>query len=149
MPTFLSESPEWTEALGAAWAVEAAPGWVVLLQGDLGSGKTCLVRGMARGLGSPARVHSPTFSLLHVYEGGRLPLYHLDLYRLDGANAVVAAGLDQYLVTEGVTMIEWPERLGAPAGWPDWAVRPRRLRRVRLEMAGPTRRRILYEDAGD
>jgi tRNA threonylcarbamoyladenosine biosynthesis protein TsaE len=146
--TVTSEGPADTEALGRAWGGEVDPGWVILLYGELGAGKTVLVRGLARGLGSPARVHSPTFNLLHVYRGGRLPLFHLDLYRLDGPEAVVNAGLEEYLVNEGVTVIEWPERLVGTAPWPAWAPLPRRLRRVHLEILGPNRRRIVYEDVG-
>jgi len=143
-----TESPTETEAVGRAWGLEAGPGWVVLLYGDLGSGKTVLARGVAQGLGCPARVHSPTFSLLHVYRGGRLPLYHFDLYRLDGPEAIARAGLDEQLVNEGVTVIEWPERLGAGETWPAWAPAPQRLRRVLLEITGPNQREIRYEDLG-
>ncbi|MCS7089446.1 MAG: tRNA (adenosine(37)-N6)-threonylcarbamoyltransferase complex ATPase subunit type 1 TsaE [Verrucomicrobiota bacterium] len=144
----LSDSVEKTEAVGWEWAQEVGPGWVITLHGEVGSGKTTLVRGLARGLASPARVHSPSFSLLHVYRGGRLPLYHLDLYRLEGPESILATGLDQYFVTEGVTIIEWPERLGAGEHWPDWAARPVRLRRVKLEMTGSRTRWITYEDVG-
>lgn len=129
------------------WAQNAAPGWVITLTGDLGAGKTQLVRGMARGLGFVGRVHSPTFNLINIYRGGRLPLYHLDLYRLDQDEGLWLAGLDQYLVTDGVTMIEWADRLG-PSGWPDWAPPPARLRRVRMEVIGPQERQIFYEDLG-
>ena len=83
MATFISHSVSETEALGEAWGRGAARGLVIALSGDLGAGKTQLVKGLARGLGITARVHSPTFTLINVYEGGRLTLFHLDLYRLE------------------------------------------------------------------
>jgi tRNA threonylcarbamoyladenosine biosynthesis protein TsaE len=83
---------------------------VIGLCGDLGAGKTQLVKGLARGLGIAARVHSPTFALVNIYNGGRLTLYHLDLYRLDTREQILAAGLEEYLKPEGVTVIEWAER---------------------------------------
>src|SRR3954463_8057972 len=114
MRVIISESVAETEALGETWGREAASGLVIGLAGELGAGKTQLVKGIARGLGIRARVHSPTFALLNVYEDGRLPLFHLDLYRLDSAEQIAAAGLEQYLQTEGVTVIEWVERWFPP-----------------------------------
>ena len=84
---------------------------VIGLCGDLGAGKTQLVKGLARGLGITARVHSPTFALVNIYNGGRLTLFHLDLYRLDTREQILAAGLEEYLKPAGVTVIEWAERL--------------------------------------
>ena len=83
MATFISHSPAETESLGERWGREAQRGLVVALSGDLGAGKTQLVRGFARGLGVTTRVHSPTFTLVNEYGGGRLKLFHLDLYRLE------------------------------------------------------------------
>ncbi|MBI3879239.1 MAG: tRNA (adenosine(37)-N6)-threonylcarbamoyltransferase complex ATPase subunit type 1 TsaE, partial [Verrucomicrobia bacterium] len=97
MATLISHSPAETEALGETWGRAAQRGWVIALSGDLGAGKTQLVRGLARGLGCVARVHSPTFTLLNQYEGGRLPLFHLDLYRLNSPAEIIAAGLESYL----------------------------------------------------
>jgi tRNA threonylcarbamoyladenosine biosynthesis protein TsaE len=114
MVTHISHSPEETIALGGQWGREAGAGWVIGLTGDLGAGKTQLVRGLARGLGVTARVHSPTFVLVNEYGGGRLPLFHLDLYRLETAAAITAAGLEEYWAQpEGVVVIEWVER------WPE------------------------------
>src|SRR6185369_5100979 len=98
MATLISRSPEETLAIGEAWGREASQGWVIGLSGDLGAGKTQLVKGIARGLGSAARVHSPTFALVNEYTGGRHPLYHLDLYRLESRSQIIGAGLEEYLV---------------------------------------------------
>jgi len=135
-------------ALGEAWGRLVEAGWVVALTGDLGAGKTQLVRGLARGLGSVARVHSPTFALLHTYGGGRWPLHHLDLYRLENPESVMQAGLETYLYPRGaVAVVEWAER---------WYERPstgccagvRVLRWVRMEAVTEDVRLIRYEDFG-
>ena len=108
----ISRSESGTEALGAVLAKDLRPGDVVALTGDLGAGKTAFVRGLARGLSlDPGQVSSPTFALVHEYRGGRLPLFHVDLYRLSGAEAE-DLGLDELGVADGVLAIEWPERLG-------------------------------------
>ena len=108
----ISRSESETEALGAVLAKDLRPGDVVALTGDLGAGKTAFVRGLARGLSlEPGEVSSPTFALVHEYRGGRLPLFHVDLYRLSGAEAE-DLGLDELGVADGVLAIEWPERLG-------------------------------------
>lgn len=111
MVTLTSHSPAETWALGEAWGRAATPGWVIGLTGDLGAGKTHLVKGIAAGLGSGARVHSPTFSLVNEYGGGRCRLFHLDLYRLETLDQIRRAGLEEYLFsTAGVTVIEWFDR---------------------------------------
>ena len=97
MATCTSHSPAETESIGEAWGREAQSGLVIGLCGDLGAGKTQLVKGLARGLGITARVQSPTFALVNIYAGGRLTLFHLDLYRLDTPEQVFAAGLGEYL----------------------------------------------------
>src|SRR6266436_5639494 len=105
--TIVTHSPEETHALGAKWGKEAKPGWIIGLVGDLGAGKTQLVKGFAQGIGISSRVQSPTFTLVHEYIGGRLPLYHLDLYRLEDEAAIRSAGLEQYVYQSlGVTVIE-------------------------------------------
>jgi tRNA threonylcarbamoyladenosine biosynthesis protein TsaE len=111
MATCISHSAAETEALGEAWGRAAESGLVIGLSGDLGAGKTQLVKGLARGLGITARVQSPTFALVNVYPGGRLSLFHLDLYRLDTPEQIAAAGLEEYLRPAGVAVIEWAERL--------------------------------------
>lgn len=110
MATFISHSAAETASLGESWGCVAAAGSVFALSGDLGAGKTRLAKGLARGLGVCERVQSPTFALVNIYTSGRLPLFHLDLYRLETSEQVRAAGLDEYLQTEGVTVIEWAER---------------------------------------
>src|SRR5436309_16125904 len=110
MAICISHSPAETETLGETWGRAAQSGWVIGLCGDLGAGKTQLVKGLARGLGITARVHSPTFALVNIYTGGRLKLFHLDLYRLDTPAQIMAAGLEEYLQPSGVTVIEWAEK---------------------------------------
>lgn len=100
-----------TRAIAADIARSLGSGAVVLLYGDLGAGKTAFVRGLAEGLGlDPDVVTSPTFTLVHEYRGGRLPLIHVDLYRLDRAE-LDEIGLDQDLAAQGITAVEWSERL--------------------------------------
>jgi tRNA threonylcarbamoyladenosine biosynthesis protein TsaE len=148
MVTHTSHSPEETVALGEKWGSEAQPGWLIGLTGDLGAGKTELVKGLARGLGVPGRVHSPTFSLVNEYRGGRLLLVHLDLYRLDTPAQVIAAGLEEYLRKPvGVTVVEWIERWLREFQISDLKSQIR-FRQVRLEASGETERRICYEDFG-
>ena len=111
MDTIISNSPEETERAGALCAQSIKPGTVVGLFGELGAGKTCWVRGFARALGVKSRVHSPTFALLNLYEGGSIPLCHIDLYRLEGEDEVIGAGLENYLLSpKGITVVEWIER---------------------------------------
>ena len=104
----LTTSQAQTERIGISLAACLRPGDVVLLRGPLGAGKTALARGIAQGLGA-GPVSSPTFTLLHCHEG-RLPLRHFDLYRLDGAEAFWAVGLDDYMGGDAISLIEWPER---------------------------------------
>jgi tRNA threonylcarbamoyladenosine biosynthesis protein TsaE len=145
MITAFSHNPAETEALGEAWGREAQRGWVIALTGDLGAGKTQLVRGLARGLGCTARVHSPTFTLVNTYEGGRLTLFHLDLYRLETLDQIHGAGVDEYLEPDGVAVIEWAERmLERGARNAEHGI----IRRVNIEVVDDNTRRIDYEDTG-
>jgi tRNA threonylcarbamoyladenosine biosynthesis protein TsaE len=112
--THTSSSEADTRAIAAGLAPALSPGAVLLLSGDLGAGKTAFVRGLAEGLGlDPDEVTSPTFTLVHEYRGGSLPLIHVDLYRLDRAE-LDEIGLDQDLAARGVTAVEWSERLSRP-----------------------------------
>ena len=107
----VTNSPAETEALGAALAEELKPGAVVAFTGDLGAGKTASVRGLARGLGIGERVTSPTFTIVNEYEGGRLPLFHFDMYRLDSADELFDIGWEDYLARGGVCAVEWSEKV--------------------------------------
>jgi tRNA threonylcarbamoyladenosine biosynthesis protein TsaE len=108
---FITQSEEETRTVGRQLASKLAAGAAVLLSGDLGSGKTVFVRGLAEGLAiDPEEVTSPTFTLVHEYRGGRLPLVHVDLYRLDRAE-LDEIGLDPDLANQGIVAIEWAERL--------------------------------------
>jgi tRNA threonylcarbamoyladenosine biosynthesis protein TsaE len=108
--TITTQSETETAAVGRTLAATLASGAIVLLSGDLGAGKTAFVRGLAEGLGiDPLEVSSPTFTLIQEYRGGRLPLHHVDLYRLRTID-VDDLGLDD-MTMEGITAIEWPDRL--------------------------------------
>jgi tRNA threonylcarbamoyladenosine biosynthesis protein TsaE len=123
-----------TEAVGARLAERLRPGDVVLLVGDLGAGKTTLIRGACRALGVTDPVTSPTFTIGQRYGGGRLPISHLDLYRLADLEGEDPALLDDYLRPDGVAFVEWPEAGGGRLGRP--AVE------VRLAHEGEDRRRV-------
>ena len=111
-----SNSEDETRRIAAALAKDLRAGAIVLLKGDLGAGKTAFVRGLAEGLGIRADdVTSPTFTLVHEYRGGRLPLVHVDLYRLDRAD-LDEIGLDQDVASQGIVAVEWPERLTRKIG---------------------------------
>ena len=147
MVTFISNSWDETAALGEQWGGQAQPGWLIGLTGGLGAGKTVLAAGLARGLGVTARVLSPTFALVNEYPSGRLPLFHLDLYRLAARDDIAAAGLEPYLARPaGVTVVEWIERWLEDEPWhgPPGV----RFRRVEIISSGETRREIMYEDFG-
>ena len=145
MATFISHSPAATESLGEAWGREAQNGLVIALSGDLGAGKTQLVRGLARGLGVTARVHSPTFTLVNEYGGGRLKLFHLDLYRLETAAQILSAGVEEFLSPDGVAVIEWAERLEDGR----WKMEDgKKFVQVNIEIVSETERKIIYDDFG-
>ena len=147
MATFISNSAEETFALGERWGHEAKPGWLIGLTGDLGAGKTQLVKGLAHGLGITARIQSPTFAIVNEYVDGRVPLAHLDLYRLETQQQIIGAGLEEYFThPAGVVVVEWCER------WPGFSANSfkaserSRLRVVRIEVLTENSRRIAYED---
>lgn len=108
----VTTSPAETEAAGEQFGERLAPGDLVLLKGDLGAGKTTFVRGLMRGVGSPAHVASPTFQLVRVYPG-RVQIAHVDLYRLEDEADLVDLGLDE-LLDQGAVVVEWGDRLEAP-----------------------------------
>jgi tRNA threonylcarbamoyladenosine biosynthesis protein TsaE len=145
MASFISHNPAETESLGETWGRTAQRGCVIALSGDLGAGKTQLVKGIAHGLGIAACVHSPTFTLVNEYSGGRLRLFHLDLYRLETPGQIVAAGLEEFLQSDGVTVIEWAEK------WMNCGLRPAAcglFKQAKIEIIGETERRIIYDDFG-
>ena len=136
----ISHSPAETEALGEKLGRAAERGFVFALSGDLGAGKTQLVKGIARGLGISARVHSPTFTLVNEYGGGRLKLFHLDLYRLETPAQILSAGIEEYLKPDGVAVIEWAERIYNLR----FAICD--LKKVQIEIVNETERKIIYDD---
>ena len=144
----ISHSPAETEALGEQLGRMAACGLVVALSGELGAGKTQLVRGLARGLGISSRVHSPTFTLVNEYGGGRLKLFHLDLYRLETREQILSAGIEEFLSPDGVAVIEWAERLANEELRMQNADTKHRLISVRFEIVSETERKIIYDDPG-
>jgi tRNA threonylcarbamoyladenosine biosynthesis protein TsaE len=150
MATSISHSPTETAALGETWGRTAQDGLVIALSGDLGAGKTQLVKGFARGLGFTGRIHSPTFTLVNVYTGGRLTLFHLDLYRLETKGQVLSAGIEEYLRPEGVAVIEWAERWFGDVDGLQSSVHslPAIFRWVKIEALNENERRISYEDFG-
>jgi tRNA threonylcarbamoyladenosine biosynthesis protein TsaE len=108
-----AESPEGTRAAATRLACLLQPGDVLCLEGDLGAGKTTFIQGLAAALDVPGQVTSPTFTLVQEYHGGRLPLYHFDVYRLAGPRELTDLGFEDYLRAEGVVVIEWASRVVA------------------------------------
>jgi len=149
----VTRSPEATEALGERLGRAARGGELIGLVGDLGTGKTCLVRGLARGLGiDPARVHSPSFTIVTGYPGGRLALTHVDLYRLPGSDED-AELLRDALSGPGVAAVEWFDRVPARAGGDALVVTLRALdatvRAVRLEASDALHARLVDAAGAD
>lgn len=107
----ITTSPAETEAVGAALAKTLTPGTVIAYRGDLGAGKTAFTRGLARGLGYAEPVTSPTYTIVNEYLGGRLPLFHFDMYRLASADDLWDIGWDDYLERGGVCAVEWSENV--------------------------------------
>ena len=108
---FLTNSPTETETVGAALAQRLTPGAVIAYRGDLGAGKTAFTRGLARGLGIQDPVTSPTYTIVNEYLGGRIPLFHFDMYRLHSADDLFDIGWDDYLERGGVCAVEWSENV--------------------------------------
>jgi tRNA threonylcarbamoyladenosine biosynthesis protein TsaE len=134
-----TRSPAETEALAACLAHALHPGDVVLVSGELGAGKTTFVRGAARALGVQVPVTSPTFTIAHRYEDGKLPVSHLDLFRLDGLDGEEPDLLADELGGNRVAFVEWPEHGGPDLGEANVAAR------VHLEHLGGDRRRVIIE----
>jgi tRNA threonylcarbamoyladenosine biosynthesis protein TsaE len=125
-----------TERLGAALAAGIAPGRVLHLKGELGSGKTTLARGLLHGAGVRGRVKSPTYTLVEPYKVSRLHFYHFDFYRLRDASEWLSSGFREYFNPDSVCIVEWPERAGATLPPPDVE--------IRLQHSGEARRAHLH-----
>jgi tRNA threonylcarbamoyladenosine biosynthesis protein TsaE len=110
MATFISNSPAETEAVGRRLAEDVGVGSVFALQGELGSGKTLFTKGFVAGMESNSAVSSPTFTIVHEYRGGRLPVYHFDFFRVESRQSLARLGLDDYFFGDGVSVIEWADR---------------------------------------
>ncbi len=108
---FITNSPEETEALGEKLAKTLTPGTILAYRGDLGAGKTAFTRGLARGLDCQEQVTSPTYTIVNEYLGGRLPLFHFDMYRLRCADDLFDIGWDDYLDRNGICAVEWSENV--------------------------------------
>ncbi len=130
----ITKSAAETRALGERLAGRLRPGDVLLLEGDLGAGKSELTRGIAKGLGVTETVTSPSFTILNVYESGRCPLYHFDWYRLESSEELYELGMDEYLGGDGIAVVEWPGR--CPDAVPESAAR------IRMTAAGENERLI-------
>lgn len=144
-----ADTPEAMENLGRSAASEILPGSVIGLVGGLGAGKTHWTKGLVAALGSPAEVTSPTFGLVHEYPGGRLPVFHLDFYRLETADELIELGWDEYLEAGGVIVAEWadkfPELLPTGTQWRFFSIEADGSRTIRdhsaiaaAPAAGPT-----------
>ena len=130
----ITKSAAETRALGEKLAGRLRPGDVLLLEGDLGAGKSELTRGIAKGPGVTETVTSPSSTILNVYESGRCPLYHFDWYRLESSEELYELGMDEYLGGDGIAVVEWPGR--CPDAVPESAVR------IRMTAAGENERLI-------
>lgn len=137
--TKISCSPASTKKIAGEFCKKLKAGSIVALVGDLGAGKTTFVQGMALSLGIKKRyyVNSPTFTILNVYEGGSLPLYHFDWYRLRSFEEAADIGVEEYFDSKGISVIEWAEK------FPE--LLPKRVIWVKLEATGKNRRKIAYE----
>ena len=136
----ITNSASETRELGVRLAEQLKAGDVVLLEGELGAGKSELARGVAKGLGVHETVTSPSFTILNVYMSGRVPLYHFDWYRLQSDEELYELGMDEYLGGDGIALVEWPGRC------PD-AV-PEDCLMIRIEAEGENSRRITGESLG-
>lgn len=134
MEVFLSESPEKTEQLAEKLAKTLSGGEVIAFRGDLGAGKTCFTRGLARGLGYLGEVTSPTFALINEYLGGRLPLFHYDMYRISSWEELYSSGFFDYIEQGGVVAAEWSENIENAL--------PENTVYVEIEKAGENSRKI-------
>lgn len=138
---FKTVSPEETIEVARQFSESLRPGDLLCLHGDLGSGKTTFVKGLAKGMGlAPEAVKSPTFVIMHVYEG-RLPLYHFDFYRFESAQEIEGLGMDDFFLSpDAVSCLEWPEKVASAL--------PHERYDIRIELLGPSERSITIEVPG-
>ena len=134
MATFISNSADETDAFGRRFANDVKAGDVIALTGGLGSGKTQFVKGLAAGLGATTAATSSTFTLIHEYSGGRLPIYHFDFFRIEDRQSAERLGLDDYFFGDGISVIEWADR------FPDLI--PENARWITFETRSETQRAI-------
>ena len=133
---YYTNSPEETESIGEQLASRLLPGTVIAFLGDLGAGKTAFTRGLARGLGAADRVTSPTYTIVNEYLGGKMPLFHFDMYRLGSSDELFDIGWEDYLERGGICAVEWSENVSdAMEG----------ALTVRIEKTGENSRRITLE----
>lgn len=136
MATFISNSPAETEAIARQIAEDLVAGSLLALKGELGSGKTLFTQGLVAGLESNAAATSPTFTIVHEYKGGRLPVYHFDFFRLENRESAVQLGLEDYFFGDGVSVIEWadrfPELIPEQARWISFEIKSERQRIITL-----------------
>ena len=134
MATLISNSAEETESFGRQVAGTVKPGSMLALTGELGSGKTEFVKGVVAGIGASTTATSPTFTLIHEYPGGRLPVYHFDFFRIENQQAAERLGLDEYFFGDGVSIVEWADK------FPDLI--PKNARWISFETRSETQRAI-------
>ena len=138
MATFISNSPAETEAIGRRLAEDATVGFVLALRGELGTGKTLFTKGFVAGMRSSAAVSSPTFTIVHEYRDGRLPVYHFDFFRVENRQSLVRLGLDDYFFGDGISVIEWADR------FPEFI--PEQARWILFELKSENQRAITFQD---
>ena len=134
MAIFTSDSAVQTEEIARRFGESVQAGDILALQGDLGAGKTHFAKGIVAGLGGKAEVTSPTFTIVHEYPGGRLPVYHFDFFRLEDGQAARRLGLDDYFFGDGISIVEWPDRFAE--------LIPAQARWIRIEITSSTQRLI-------
>ena len=141
MATFISNSPAETEAIARRLAKDLVAGSVLALKGELGSGKTLFTQGLVAGLESDAPVTSPTFTIVHEYQGGRLPVYHFDFFRLENRESALQLGLEDYFFCDGVSVIEWADRfqdlIPEQARWISLEIKSERQRIINVVSSRP------------
>lgn len=146
MATFISNSPVETEQIARRLAEKLVAGSIVALKGELGSGKTLFTQALVAGLQSDAPVTSPTFTIVHEYQGGRLPIYHFDFFRVENQESAERLGLEDYFFGDGVSVVEWadrfPELIPEQAHWISFEIKSERQRIITLSDQGHENSRV-------